>query len=193
LDYVNLYRRGEDTLETDNTFIADEIILSNTVWGDIQVPLTQGKQGVIDKPAFDYDYVAYKFIKDSTEIVVGSAEIPHNWKIGTNLHPHVHLLQTSAADTAQFTLQWKWQSLGEAADATWKYTTLSSREFTYVSGDIMQLVEGLPMDGSAQTLSSVILYKLKRKNAGGLTNSYVYNVGFHYEIDALGSKDELVK
>lgn len=168
---------------------------SATVWDDLQVSLTAGKQGALDKPLWVSDSCAFKFLADSTEVVYGNAELPHDWKLGTDVHAHIHYQQTSAADTPSFSLTYKWHNLGQAIDPTWHYIRLKTRMLTYSSGAIIQLLEGLTdMAGVNKTLSSVILYRLKRENAdGGLTNSYVYNLGFHYEKDSMGSNSELSK
>lgn len=166
-----------------------------TAWEDIRIPLIQTKQGSTDKPLYVADSGAFRYIADSTEILSGSVEIPHNWKVGSNLHPHIHYLQTSAADTGHFSLKWKWHALGNGGmDGSWHYTTLSSRELTYTSGHFQQLLEGLAMDATGKGLSSIIVYQLKRQNSGGgLTNMYVFNLGFHYEVDSFGSRQEIIK
>jgi hypothetical protein len=165
-----------------------------TVWDDISVDPMRVKQGATDKPLFVTDSVAFKFIADSTEIIYGSVEMPHGWKIGSDLHPHVHVLQTAANDTSWFALEYKWRDLGAATDDGWHYVILNSRQLAYSSGNITQLTEGSTnVLGTGHTLSSVLIFKLKRLNAYGITNSFVYNIGFHYEIDAIGSRQELVK
>lgn len=185
---------GADTISINST---DGILLSGTAtaWDDITVPLVQTKQGSTDKPLWVADSGAFKFIADSTEILSGSVEMPHGWKTGSNIHPHIHYIQTSAGDTGYFSLKWKWHSLGNGGmDGAWHYTTLSSMELTYTSGNMQQLLEGAPMDATGKGLSSIIVYELKRKNnGGGLTNMHVFNLGFHYEIDSFGSRQEIIK
>jgi hypothetical protein len=166
-----------------------------TAWDDMQVPLTQGRQGATDKPAFDYTNVGYSFIKDSTEIIYGTSELPHGWKLSSNLSPHIHCQQTSATDTAVFMLKWKWHNLGSVLDANWKYTILGTRAYAYPgSGTIQQLVYGAPLDATGKTLSSVLVYELKRRNGtGSATSICVYNLGFHYEVDGFGSESTTSK
>jgi hypothetical protein len=43
---------------------------------------------------------------DTTEIVFVIAQIPHNYKLGTNIKPHIHFVQSSAS-TPTFKIEYK--------------------------------------------------------------------------------------
>jgi len=169
---------------------------SATVWDDLMFPSTQVRQGATTKPDFDIDTLALMFPQnDSTEIAYIVVQMPHRWKEGTTVYPHVHWLQ-SQDDTADFAMQYKWFNIEEAFPTTWQWYRMNLPEASYEPGTKMQqLNEGSGgISGSGKSISSIILIRLKRLYGDGYPNdAAMLQFDIHYEIDSFGSNTELSK
>jgi hypothetical protein len=89
-------------------------------WDDFVVPITQGKQGNVGKPDFDYTNIGYLFPKNKTsEILYMVAQLPHAWVENGDIYPHVHLVQD--ADVAYtMKIDYKWfNPVGDAIPGSW--------------------------------------------------------------------------
>ena len=164
-----------------------------TVWCDQIVELTSTKVGSNLKPDFYETNIGFLFpVADETEILYGTLEIPHDYKEESNIIPHVHWEQTSSS-TATFKIDYMWVSMGVS---TTTFTTIvtTSVVFPYTSGSIHQIASFPEIDGTGQTISSILRFRLYRK-ADNLPAEDVLTADFdiHYEIDQIGSNDEYVK
>jgi len=166
-----------------------------TVWDDIMMPVTSGRLGALSKPDFNYDSVTVQFpFNDSTEILYFIAQLPHRYKDGTNIYPHVHWKQTeptgdASSDTVEFAIQYKWFNIGAAPPSSWSWELIGTPEISYTSGMLHQLTATASgIDGTGKTKSSVLLIKLKRREAKGpLADVEVYQMDIHFEVSRLGT------
>jgi len=169
--------------------------LTDTRWVDLRFPLARDKQGATQKPDYDYTNMGLLFPKnDTAEIAYFIGQMPHYWKIGTDLYPHVHFTQYE--DIANvYKIDYRWYVLG--GDPTGGFTTLelSSFVYTYTSGSISQIASSATaIDGSGITgVSSIIEVKLYRDDNLGSGDLLTKEFDIHYEIDSLGSDTEFVK
>jgi hypothetical protein len=128
-------------------------------------------------------------------------QMPHSWKEGSNIYPHVHWAPISAtAGNVVWQLDYSWANIDGAfgapatmtGDATaaggtaWihKLTTLKSGGNAYISG-------------AGKTLSSMLVCRLHR-DAGAGSDTLAEHVAFlefdlHYQVDGFGSEAEYVK
>lgn len=163
-------------------------------WDDLRVPLTQTQRGATSKPDFDVTNVGYLFPQnDNTEILYFIVQMPHSWKIGTDIKPHIHW-QQSADLEATWKLDYKILEVGEAVPAG--FTTISGTtvSVTYVSGDLHQQTPLTDIDMSGVTgTSAVILGKLYRDDNTYTGDALAFDFDFHFQMDAIGSRDENTK
>jgi hypothetical protein len=203
LAYIDIAQTFVPTQKFGNTasYVAVDstgILLAGnaTVWDDLMFPSTQVRQGATAKPDFDTDTLALMFPEDdSTEIAYIIVQMPHKWKEGSTIYPHVHWLQ-SQDDTADFSIEYKWFNIGDAFPTTWQYYRMNLPVTSYSAGTkIQQLNEGSGgISGSGKTISSIILIRLKRLYGDGYPNdAAMLQFDIHYEMDALGSKSEYEK
>ena len=166
---------------------------SATAWEDLVVPLTTAKQGANNKPVFDETNVGYLFpASDTTAIMFMIVQLPHSWKEGSNIHPHVHCRQ-SASGSPVFKMNYTWTNIGDTISASAIYT-MSNRTQTYTSGSLHQLINYLPgLDGTGKKISSILLIKLYRDDAAYTGDLLTYQFDIHFQRDSLGSDTELVK
>jgi len=179
-----------------------------TVWNDYVSPLGPNNwNGVSNNPTLTKLYddgsgsqgvYAYVF-SDGDEALV-TVQMPHGWKIGSTIYPHIHfvcLTDVDPTDNFGIEFEYSWVDVNEDFAAN---STLSSIEIeTGVDTDNMHQVADITaagIDGSGHTLSSVLLCRIKRvaavgdNYAGGIA---ILDFDIHCEIDTIGSRQEYVK
>jgi len=113
-----------------------EFVGTATVWNDLFVPLTQTKLGSNLKPDFDQTNIGYLFPQnDTSEILYMMVQIPHNWKEGSDIYPHVHWQQSQDLNVT-FKMDYKWFDIGEAVPAGFTTYTMNQLINSYVVLDI---------------------------------------------------------
>lgn len=194
-DYID----RQDLLKLDKTggeisgdlVINGNVTLADTVYDDMQFPVTQAKKGINDKPDFDLTNIGLLFPQnDETEYIVLAEQFSHSLKLGTPIEPHIHYIQDEAA-VPVFVLQYRWYNNGDQVPA---FTTIESTGavLPYTSGTILQMVEFPLIDGSHITgVSSWFEAKLYRKTGDAVTGDVlVKSFDIHYQKDSLGSDTE---
>jgi hypothetical protein len=140
----------------------------------------------------------YSFDADAAESLYFHEEIPHDWKIGTALQPNLHWAPSTT----------------NAGNCTWKIAWMVkdiNAVFSFTASDTLSFVDA--GDGTANKqqffefgevsmagvtdVSAVISGVLIRDAAQGsdtFTGEAIFlDLGFHYQIDALGSKWKTAK
>ena len=165
-----------------------------TVFDDLVMPLTTAKQGALDKPDFDYTNVGYLMPQnDATEILYLVVQMPHKWKEGSSIFPHVHYRRTSAGKPT-FKIDYSWINIGSATSAPGTTLALDQEVTTYSSGSIHQINKSAAaISGTGKTISSLLLVKLYRDDNTVTGDVLTYQFDLHYEIDSLGSNLEYTK
>ena len=166
-----------------------------TGYDDLFVPLVQSKQGSTDLPHFDYDEVAYMFPQnDADEILYFQVQIPHRWKEGSRLYPHVHYRQASASTIPVYKLDYKIASIGGSFNTAWQTYTMDTSTVAWVDSSTHQLNRGDGgIDASTYTKSAIMLCKLYRDDDVVSGDVPTYQFDIHYEVDSFGSETEFTK
>jgi hypothetical protein len=193
----------------------DDITLSDTVWDDLRVPALSTKSGgskipgtskLVDDGSGSQGILTYVFDKATEEELYFAVQMPHAWKFETAIHPHVHW--TPVADGAEgakvsWGLEYSVAKIGTTfPDSTIIYgdtatpneDLIANRHYLTEIGD----GSGISMTG-VDSVSPMILCRIFRDATGaGGTDDYdddaaLLEIDFHYEIDALGSRDEYTK
>ena len=159
-----------------------------SMWDDLRFPVTASKLGINDKPDTDYTNFGLLFPQnDTTEYIIIIAQLPHSYKLGTSLHPHVHFIQ-SAATVPVFKISYRWTNNGGTVG---NFTTVSiaSLRHTYTSGSILQAADFpeivAPVDVN---LSSMLDIKLYREDNVVTGDVLVKEFDLHYQVDSFGSR-----
>lgn len=141
---------------------------------------------------------------NDSDFLVAAPQLPHAWKIGSNVFPHIHFTQAQNA-IPNFAIQYRWQLNGGIKTTAWTALKCNTTVFTYVSGSLNQICKTAtsitPPGGSG--ISDIIQFKIIRDttNALGLTfgaDPYTGTVGvlsfdIHIELDSNGSESEYTK
>jgi len=164
-----------------------------SVWDDLLQPATSGKKGPNDKPDFDYtDLVALFPQNDATEALYYNIQLPHYWKEGSTIYPHVHFLQNQNISPT-FKMYYRWIQLGETPPS-WNTYIMQTTVETYTSGTISQIVHGsVGVSGVGKTISSILQITLYRQDNVYSGDCKVMSFDIHIEKDSLGSSQEYVK
>ena len=173
-----------------------------TVWNDFVVELSSAKIPAANAP--NWAKVAddgsgstgvYAWHFDDGEYIEFHIQMPHDWKEGSTIYPHVHFECTSDVDpTDKFDLELEyfWVDIGEDRPAN---TTLENRECeTGVNTDTQHQIVNIPengIDGTGHTISSILICRLERVAAA--SDNYadqiiIYDADVHYEVDSIGSR-----
>jgi hypothetical protein len=141
---------------------------------------------------------------NTMEQIFFSVQMPHAWKQGSTIYPHVHFspASTNGGDTAsrvvRFILEYTWANIHETFGAS-ASLNLDSAPFVPNASQWKHLlaVNASGIDAAGKTLSSMLLCRLYRDPADA-ADTYPQDVAFlqfdvHYEIDALGSEQEYIK
>lgn len=164
-----------------------------TVFDDLVVPLTTSKQGANAKPDYDFTNNGYLFPQNNaTEILYLIVQMPHAWREGSTVYPHVHY-QQAAGTAVTFKIDYKWFNAGEAVPASWTTLTMGTNVFTYVSGNLHQISEGDGIVGTGKKISSILLIKLYRQDNTTTGDVLTLQFDIHYEKDSMGSAEKYEK
>jgi len=168
-----------------------------TTFTDYNVPLLTTKPTAAGKPDYDYTYDSYMFPNnDTSENLRARVQLPHQWKIGSTIQPHVHWVQQRNQNCV-FRIDYVWFSNGADISATltnWATYTMSTTIFTYATGTISQIsYNPVGIDGTGRGISSVLKVRLYRDDAVYTGDAIVDDFDIHYEIDSLGSSQEYSK
>ena len=191
-DSAKVYIQGSGLAITSNNAIT--LSGSGTVFEDLRVSAIQGKQGATAKPDFDYTENALMFPdNDSTEIVYIVVQMPHQWKEGSTIYPHVHYLNQGLYQVF-YELRYRWASIHSSFPAA-AYLPMFSQLYN-TNGTYHNLAYAATgISGAGQSISSILLIELYRDvRTGDQTGDAItYSFDIHYEIDAMGSKAEKAK
>lgn len=210
---MDLYYDGADGhLRTDVVAASDLLVdcgaqktieLQTTVYDDYVTPISPATfRGASNNPTltklFDdgagsTGIWAYVFV-NGDEVLV-TVQLPHRWKEGTTIYPHIHFMCTSDVDPADnfgIEFEYTWADINEDFPAN---TTLTTTDIsTGVNTDDMHQFANIPaagINGAGHTISSVLLCRIKRVAA--IADDYADGVAIldfdvHYEINTMGSR-----
>jgi len=178
---------------TDKTLVLEE-----SVWNDIQFNIETGRVGAANFPDWDTTFTAntgaYKFdVNDFIDL--GAQEMLHDWKEETSIYFHVHtaLDGANASGSSQYA---KFTVYVAYADEDGVFTETNKDieiEIPTGTADLTHLfgaASALAMTGL--TIGTQMNIRLKRIAATTGTeypnHIFVTQVGIHYEVDTLGSR-----
>ena len=187
----------------------EEFVLSHplkfatTVWDDLRVPGQNTKTNPTkSEPNFeeftDGLYV-YKFDTNNAddESVHFIAQLPHSYKEGTDILPHVHWSpDTTNTGNVRWEFQYIIQDLNETFASTATVDTITdAADGTALQHQVMSFAA---IDGTNLKISSLLVGRLTRMSNSDAADTYTGNAcflefDFHFEVNSLGSGEEFVK
>ena len=182
------------TAQGDITTLENGVFDGSSRWDDYNVPLIIGKPTAGGRPDYDYINCGYLFPQnDKTEILIVRAQMPHRWRTGTTIYPHVHWRQ-KANQAAVFKIDYKWYSIGDLEPDNWSTYTMDIYTVAYTSGTLSQVSKGASgISGTGKYISSILIIKLYREDNVYTGDTLVDDFDIHYQIDSTGSQAEYIK
>lgn len=203
-------RRMQFGGRTNNTEIeADGTLTFNgaaVVWDDLRVPLTSGRPGASNPPDFEaFSGTIFQFAFDDEGVnedeIYFSAQLPHSYKQGTDILPHLHWApQENPADASHDVVRWgfeyEWQSIGSAFAGTTTVYVDGEMGATDIKGHIYTPFSA--MTGTGKTISSMIIGRLFRNSTHAndtydSKKAFALEFDFHFQLNMVGSREALAK
>jgi hypothetical protein len=209
-DYV--YWDGRRVIEADY-ITADQVTYTDTYWDDLRVPLTTAKLAGAGNPGyakFQDDGAGstginlYSFDDTVEEYLMFIAQLPHKYKLGTDIKAHVHW-SPSAAGGADKVVAWGLEYEIQQIGGTYSGTTIiGGNTHTPADNPLVQDKHYLTPLGTISgvaitSVSACIIGRVFRDATGALnTDDFVgdawgVEIDFHYEVDSPGSRQEYTK
>jgi hypothetical protein len=159
-------------------------------WDDLRFPATQAKRGASLKPDFDETNIGLLFPENvATEFVLFNAQFQHGYRLGSDIVPHIHFIQTVAA-VPTFKMEYRWYDIGDTVPAFATIQTVTATSVTFSVG-CHQLIEFPTISGAAiSNVSSMMDIKLYRDDSAVSGDVLLKEFDIHYESDSFGSEND---
>ena len=204
-DGADLNIKANDVAASDlkiHTGAAKTLELQTVVWEDLRFPAHNTKVNPSkSEPAYEAfinGVFAYHFdpANADDESLHFIAQLPHTYKEETDIYPHVHWSpKTTDTGNVLWELSYTWQNQDAGAFPATTQITIPQ-----AGGGVAlahQLISFDPISGSGKTISSILLCRLTRlgtDEADTFTgDAAVLEVDIHYQLNTMGSRQELIK
>ena len=172
--------------------------LTDECWDDMSIAMANAKVPAANAPTWrDYKQTQVPaFSASQVNVLYFSAQLPHSYKEGSDLEFHIHVAYPDAvAGNSVWYFTYSWANDGDAFPAPLS-VQVTKPSIGIVDGyQRMQIVANI--DGTGKTISSVLLCSIQRTGTHGDDNYgnviYLVSGDFHYQKDAVGSRQMLVK
>jgi len=175
------------------------------VWDDLRVTMDKGSSAaVLDYLSGNSGPQIWYFRNGAgIEAMSFTVQLPHSWKEGTTIYPHLHWTpKETGTGNVEWNYEYTWvnynSSTPEVFPAITTSVVLSSGPFTANTHLITPLTSGnAGISASGKKISSILVCRIWR-NSSNSNDTYAANAGllfldFHYELDTFGSRDEYAK
>lgn len=174
-----------------------------TAWEDLRFPASGINPAGSTAPATvdnaDPYMGALLFDASTINVVAGIAQMPHSWKEGSAVSPHIHWTPTSAAGgNVYWRFSYMVANINESFSGS--YTVMDpvvAAAGTDANAHLLTAFDP-DIDMTGKTLSAIIMWKLERVANDGTNDTYAGNarlleIDFHYEVDSFGSNQLYIK
>ena len=197
-DQVNIAADGTITLEGAATVFDDlSVPVFSTSSGSSQPP-TISK--VKDNGSGSQGVFTFSFSPTTEQELYFTVQMPHAWKEGSNIMPHVHW--TTATDLNGNKVRWGLEYTWVNVASVYGNTTIIYGEDPIAANGAVTAYEHAITDlgaitATGKTLSSILVCRIFRDATAGTDNyasgAFLLSIDFHYEKDAWGSRTEYGK
>ncbi|MDT8414407.1 MAG: hypothetical protein RQ735_03430 [Flavobacteriaceae bacterium] len=179
-----------------------------TRFDDLKVPVSSTTKGgtrdpdwkVLKNNGSSQGVFLQWFDDDVEEELYFTVQLPHSWKEGSPIMPHVHWTAETnvGSNKVVWGLEYTWTNVGELFGST---TIISGSDPIAPVGTVDAYEHAITalgsIDATGKTLSSMLVCRIFRQATNG-TDSFSGDAGlleidFHFQIDSDGSKGEFTK
>lgn len=173
------------------------------VWDDLRVSLDKGSSSA----TIDYIWGSegpqiYFFRNNAVSAMSFVVQIPHSWKEGTTIYPHIHWMpRTTGTGNMVWNFDYSWQNYNPTTPLAFPtYTTntiVTEGPFTANTHRISSLVPAEGLTVAENKISSILICRIWRDPAN-TDDTYSADAGvlsfdIHFQIDTVGSRATFVK
>ncbi len=194
--------------------------LVETTFEDLRVSLIRGLTGASNPPSLTqfmdngagsvgvYVFAfSYQAVAGNERQMYFAVQLPHGYKNGTNIKPHIHWSPAVTGGVNEFVkwgLEYTWQNI----DGTFGNTTIitsdaSGASTATISGDTTltadkhYVSEIGTITGTGKEISSMLVCRIFRNSSHAddnlIQDAFAFEVDFHFEVNTIGSRQEYVK
>lgn len=188
---------GYSQFEADGTY---KMAGSATVFRDWNTSVISAKVPAVNDPewaAFSGNIYAYQFAVNDY-VNLNSIEFNHEWKEGSTVELHAHWgVKTSNVDErrVKWEIEYSWGNMG----GTFITPVVITGEGTIAAGEATPYhhytsIGTLDMTGGS--IGAALVWRIRRIASSGTaptTDPFLLQVGVHYEMDTLGSRQRATK
>lgn len=184
-----------------NLVVFDQnIIFSDSVeiYDDLKVPVNSLKiQGANNQPlwanitSLTGNLAAYHFDPDQMQQLFFAVQIPHRYKPGTSLYPHIHWIpETSGSGNVVWGIEYTWTNIGSVFGST---SSISGTGAVATGEQNKHKMTNLTsIDGTGKEESSMVICRMFRDAVNGSDtypgNAILLEVDFHFRVNKLGEE-----
>lgn len=179
------------------------------LWEDLRFPAAGIlKKGPYDPPDDDVDTGSLLFSDSAREAGVVTAQMPHGWKSGTNIEPHLHIISewgtdpgTGPANLTRWTLEYIIADVGDTiADVNtvgnWTAVNVDANVTAHSGGlPVHQIIDFPEIDMTGYQDSCMAYLRFSRRGDDGTNDTYpdditLIELDIHYLHHTFGSINE---
>lgn len=149
-----------------------------TVWDDLRVSLDKGSSSA----SLEYVWgsagpqIWYFRNNEGLEMMSFVVQLPHSWKEGTTIYPHVHWLpKASKTGNVEWNLDYSWQNYDATTPQVFptytRNTVVTTGPFVANTHRITSLTGGTGLDGTGKKISSILICRIWR-NSSNAADAY---------------------
>ena len=172
-----------------------------TIFDDVRVPandLTTSGSNDPNRTTWLGNLISWSFSATQMNQLFFECQIPHGYKEGSTIYPHIHwrpLASAASPQRVRWGLEYVWQNIGEAApvSTTTIYTSASEPSEVFV-GNKHYVSPFNGIVGTGKTISSMLSCRIFRDATNALDDftgaAGLMEIDFHVEMDTIGSDEE---
>jgi hypothetical protein len=173
-----------------------------TGWDDIMIPIFGQRWTGSSDPTPEVIGAGGTVIRatrfDINNEVFFIAEIPHSYKEGTDLYPHVHWFGVAASGTEplRFVMDIQWRSGSDIITISGTGEVSYSGSGSCGTGYAQRYMSLATITGTSGKMGQQIMGRFRRITNGATDYAsavYVQTVGIHFQMDSFGSLNETSK
>lgn len=175
-------------------------ILSDTAWDDLRFPASGiNPPGVASDPARSVITGLLEFSATADNIIAGVAQMPHSWKPGSAVEPHIHIrCLTATTAVSRWKLEWDVASPNNNFGGAYgTYPNSNTVSFTNPNNTLRHTLLDLgSITMTGHTESANIVWRLSRlasSDAADVDTSVIVllDLDFHYQVEKVGTDNEI--
>ena len=172
-------------------------------WEDLRFPAQGVKLGLTNPPTWvnaglGGGLLILEFSEIQSQDVFMFVQLPHAWKVGSKISPHIHT-QNHNAGTGDvvWKLAYSFAIIGSVFPSSTEIEVVQTVDYAVNTHKLIHLPDITPPPSVGEGLSTMALFRLYRDTGDG-RDDYTDGMGFmefdiHYQKDSVGSDEEVVK